>query len=104
MSVISSSINNRINASAHQFTPMEPAPSNEKQEAKDVPVASSKEVITYKNTEKGDLIVEEHQEKKKESTILGSSFMLTNLCLGTTIFTFAIRAKQFGLIWFLWQL
>ena len=27
--------------------------------------------------------------------------MLTNLCLGTTIFTFAVRAKTFGLIWFL---
>jgi amino acid permease len=25
--------------------------------------------------------------------------MLTNICLGTTIFTFAVRAKQFGLIW-----
>ena len=27
--------------------------------------------------------------------------MLTNLCLGTTIFTFAVRTKAFGLVWFL---
>ena len=25
--------------------------------------------------------------------------MLTNICLGTTIFTFAVRAKAFGLVW-----
>ena len=27
--------------------------------------------------------------------------MLTNICLGTTIFTFAVKAKTFGLVWFL---
>ena len=27
--------------------------------------------------------------------------MMTNMCLGTTIFTFAVRAKSFGLIWIL---
>ena len=27
--------------------------------------------------------------------------MLTNICLGTTIFTFAVRAKSFGLVWLL---
>jgi amino acid permease len=27
--------------------------------------------------------------------------MLTNICLGTTIFTFAVRAKAFGLVWIL---
>ena len=25
--------------------------------------------------------------------------MLTNICLGTTIFTFAVKAKSFGLVW-----
>ena len=26
---------------------------------------------------------------------------MTNACLGTTIFTFAVKAKSFGLVWFL---
>ena len=37
----------------------------------------------------------------KKSTIFGSTFMITNICLGTTIFTFANRAKSFGLVWLL---
>jgi amino acid permease len=39
------------------------------------------------------------EEKIKKSTIVGATFMLTNICLGTTIFTFAVRAKAFGLFW-----
>ena len=39
--------------------------------------------------------------KRKKSTIFGSTFMITNICLGTTIFTFAVRAKAFGLVWML---
>jgi hypothetical protein len=37
----------------------------------------------------------------KKSSIFGSTFMITNICLGTTIFTFAVRAKSFGLVWML---
>ena len=37
----------------------------------------------------------------KKSTIMGASLMITNICLGTTIFTFAVRAKYFGLVWLL---
>ena len=52
---------------------------------------------------------EEEFSKKKpisrsteiNSTIFGATFMLTNICLGTTIFTFAVRAKSFGLVWIL---
>ena len=39
------------------------------------------------------------EEKPLKSNILGATFMLTNICLGTTIFTFAVRAKAFGLFW-----
>ena len=39
--------------------------------------------------------------KRKKSSIFGSTFMITNICLGTTIFTFAVRAKSFGLVWML---
>ena len=35
----------------------------------------------------------------EKSTVFGATFMLTNICLGTTIFTFAVRAKSFGLVW-----
>ena len=38
---------------------------------------------------------------RKKSKKFGSSFMITNICLGTTIFTFANRAKAFGLVWLL---
>jgi hypothetical protein len=37
----------------------------------------------------------------KKSSILGASLMITNICLGTTIFTFAVRAKYYGLVWLL---
>ena len=46
-------------------------------------------------------IREREPKKIIKSTILHSTFMITNLCLGTTIFTFAVRAKSFGLIWLL---
>ena len=47
---------------------------------------------------------EEDSKNKKEhkkTTILGAALIVTNICLGTTIFTFAVRAKSFGLIWLL---
>ena len=37
----------------------------------------------------------------KKSSIWGTTFMITNICLGTTIYTFAVRAKKFGLVWLL---
>ena len=59
-------------------------------------------IIETQNTKKTDddikplPILKEHVS---DSSILGATSMLTNICLGTTIFTFAVRAKQFGLIW-----
>ena len=38
---------------------------------------------------------------KKKSTVITAGLLMTNTCLGTTIFTFASKAKSFGLIWFL---
>ena len=52
------------------------------------------------NGEKG----QDDQPKKKpikKSSIMGASLMITNICLGTTIFTFAVRAKYYGLVWLL---
>jgi len=93
--IISQSNEDSISHSQHNFTPIQPAPNS----TKEVPIVESKEKV-YKKTE-GSLIEDEGIEKKKESTVFGSAFMLTNLCLGTTIFTFAVRAKAFGLVWFL---
>ena len=83
------------NQSQHQFSPMTPAPDSTKR----VPIVDNAK--TYTKTENAELVEGESIEKKKESTVFGSAFMLTNLCLGTTIFTFALRAKQFGLVWFI---
>ena len=41
------------------------------------------------------------QSSKKKSTILTAGLMMTYACLGTTIFTFALKAKTFGLVWLL---
>jgi len=46
-------------------------------------------------------ITKKKDEENKGQTILGATFLFANTSLGTTIFTFAIRAKQFGLFWFL---
>ena len=39
--------------------------------------------------------------ERKKSTIISAGLLMTNACLGTTIFTFALKAKTFGLVWFL---
>ena len=38
---------------------------------------------------------------KKKSTVISAGLLMTNACLGTTIFTFAVKAKTFGLVWLL---
>ena len=38
---------------------------------------------------------------RKKSTKFDSSFMITNICLETTIYIFANRAKAFRLVWLL---
>ena len=45
--------------------------------------------------------IERKETALEKSTIFGATFMITNICLGTTIFTFAVRAKSFGLVWLL---
>jgi len=45
--------------------------------------------------------IEAEKPKIKKSSIIGTTFMITNICLGTTIYTFATRAKRFGLVWLL---
>lgn len=39
------------------------------------------------------------ERASSETTIFRGALMITNLCFGVTIFTFAIRASYFGLCW-----
>ena len=92
MSIISSD----NNISKHEFTPMSPAPELDRDtEIQGKPLETEARIYKKPGT---DLIHQEVKEEKKKSTIFGAAFMLTNLCLGTTIFTFAVRAKALGLI------
>ena len=92
-----------ISEAVHQFHPLPRAPMTEQK----VEVLSTQEVIYGSSKTMGS---EESKAKKGEepirelpskSSVLGATFMLTNICLGTTIFTFAVKAKSFGLVWFI---
>ena len=95
MSIHSSSEGGGAEEKLHKFNPLPHAP--EPPKSKEVKVYQTEENIYSKET-----ILNSHpeeEEKKLPSTILGATFMLTNICLGTTIFTFAVKAKSFGLVW-----
>ncbi len=93
---------NGIDGSYLNFNPKLASPitnmnQNNNQEApRDVPVAANQ---TEAEKAGGNQI--KKVKTIKRSWILGATFMITNICLGTTIFTFATRAKSFGLIWLL---
>ena len=86
--------------SVHPFQPLHPDTHLE------FAGSGSKEIIPtsshlYKN-DKHDLdivpITTSHEQKNK-TTIISAGLLMTSSCLGTTIFTFAVKAKSFGLIW-----
>ena len=93
-----------MSISEHGFNPLPHAPNT----TKTVEVLQTQEIIydsknSLDNIEKEAKkpIKEESEKKPLQSNVLGASFMLTNICLGTTIFTFAVKAKSFGLVWFI---
>jgi hypothetical protein len=68
---------------------------------------TTEEVITG-NTEGNEVRTYSRQDEAKnnikerassDTTIFRGTLMITNLCFGVTIFTFAIRATYFGLVW-----
>ena len=86
--------------SVHPFQPLHPDTHLEFADS------GSKEIIPtgsqlYKK-DKHDLdivpITTSHETKKK-TTIISAGLLMTSSCLGTTIFTFAVKAKSFGLVW-----
>ena len=56
------------------------------------------ETKTYKNKDSNS--DNKKERASSDTTILHGALMITNLCLGVTIFTFAVRVKYFGLVWF----
>ena len=55
------------------------------------------EVRTY--TRQEEAINNLKERASSDTTIFRGTLMITNLCFGVTIFTFAIRATYFGLVW-----
>ena len=97
-----SEIKKSVEVSIHPFQPLHP---DTRPESRD---SDRKEVIStdpklYTTVEKGAELVEGTSSRatKKKSTVISAGLMMTNACLGTTIFTFAVKAKTFGLVWFL---
>ncbi len=76
--------------------PLQNEDNNEKVEP--VPIIESQNAKKTEEDIKPLPILKEHVS---DSSIIGATSMLTNICLGTTIFTFAVRAKSFGLFWML---
>ena len=66
-----------------------------------VPVSTLSEIKQTRENQSEEIILPIKRSTEINSTIFGATFMLTNICLGTTIFTFAVRAKAFGLLWIL---
>ena len=66
-----------------------------------VPVSTLSEIKQTRENQSEEIILPIKRSTEINSTIFGATFMLTNICLGTTIFTFAVRAKAFGLVWIL---
>ena len=91
----SSQRNESITSHAPEFRPIIPAKNNSIQQVSIV----ENETKIYKKLIKDEIVSTD--ETPSKSTIIGATFMLTNICLGTTIFTFAVRAKVFGLVWLL---
>ena len=92
-----SEIKQSVEVSVHAFQTLPP----DKHTETDRKEVMSTEPKIYK-TEEGDSIEGKNSRStKKKSTILSAGLLMTNACLGTTIFTFAVKAKTFGLIWFL---
>ena len=82
----------------HPFKPLPPSPvSNDAEIPQDgIKKPTENAVAIYRD--QNEII---NVPNIKKSTIFGATFMITNICLGTTIFTFAVRAKSFGLFWML---
>ena len=92
-----SEIKKSVEVSVHAFQTLPPDIHTET-DRKEV---KSTEPKIYKTEEGESIEGKSSRSTKKKSTILSAGLLMTNACLGTTIFTFAVKAKTFGLVWFL---
>ena len=93
-----SQANDTITSQIHEFKPIVPDSRSSIEQSVQILENETKiyKKINQSITKSEDKKVSELPTK---STVIGATFMLTNICLGTTIFTFAVRAKTFGLVW-----
>jgi len=98
MSEIKKSTGETGEVSLHAFKTLSP---DTRSVSKDEVLSTDPKI--YKSEEKDSNLIKATSSRagKKKSTVLSAGLMLTNACLGTTIFTFAVKAKTFGLVWFL---
>ena len=90
------------NVSIHPFQPLHPDTRPELSESSDRnPVSTNPTLYKTLKRDSNLIIATIPEPAKKKSTIITAGLMMTNACLGTTIFTFAIKAKTFGLVWLL---
>ena len=70
-----------------------------------VPDDSKRDIIIGNQIKKIDTKVDSENKNEEKissnTTVLRASLMLTNMCLGTSIFTFAKWVQSFGIIWIL---
>ena len=96
-------INEAPDLSLHPFHVLHPSGYTESKESITQKGLSTEDKV-YKKEEAAntiDIASNTAKTSKKKSTILSAGLMMTDACLGTTIFTFAVKAKTFGLLWFL---
>ena len=87
------------NVSIHPFQPLHPDTRPELSESSDRnPVSTNPTLYKTLKRDSNLIIATIPEPAKKKSTIITAGLMMTNACLGTTIFTFAIKAKTFGLV------
>ena len=72
---------------------------NAQTEEVNIPQEEVNEVKAYENKEKA--FAHKKERASSDTTVFRGALMITNLCLGVTIFTFAIRITYFGLVWFI---
>ena len=76
------------------FHPIEPD-SRDKQDSK-----KGTDIRIYEKN--GGIIVNPiEKEMPPKLSVFKATLMLTNICVGATIFTFAVRVKSFGLVWYI---
>lgn len=76
----------------HNFHPLDP-------DSREINQGNVEMIETEEKVYNKNKISETRPKMSSNQTIFGGALMMTNMCLGTTIFTFAAWTKSFGLLW-----